>query len=780
MVEDILSTLREIESGGDYRKRGASGEMGAYQFMPGTWRDYSQEYIRANSLPHARLPMSPEWQDKVAGFKVKQLLDEGRTPQEIASVWNSGSPQWEGKRGVNAQGVAYDVPAYVGKFSKNLAGRIFDNLFSPGTAEAAEIRWPGEEAVPSVNGNQAAPGAQMQIRWPGEDQPPEASSAPNPNQPPGQASKLPVGLRVARGAYELLEPTIDAGAMTGGAVLGAPAGPGGSILGAGLGYGIAQPLKEAARGALGLPSDQPQNIPDVMLKSGKDVAEGVAMEMGGGIVGKGLGALAGGARALKGSVGDFARKTIGAVDNPQVGAPARQVYEDFQNAGVTPLPGAVSGNRAVQGLEEALSKMPGGSKVTQDATNKALRELGAESERVAGEFSPGVLPSKEALGEWTLGKAAEVGQRFKTQSNRVFGTVDKKIGDALSDAAATLAWVDDAASKLSPEAAASFRKSVAPFVDPLKKDAEAGALNFRSLRYWRTKISERLGNPLVADTDSASRGVLKKLEGSLTRDMEAAAQREGQLDLFKNADAWYSGQKHIMGRIENLVKSGDIKRIGDAVTSPNVSSETLAALRRKFSTDDWDVLAGTTFGQLGKAKPGAQSVEGDIFSPGTFLTNWAKLSNEAKQVLFGGTRYGELRSQIDRVARVSAAMKSKAAMENISNTASSSLWTHLMSNLGPTIGGTAGYAAWGLPGVIAGVGTGMVTPYVVSKKLMTNPDFCRWLANSGRTLLNGPPTKETVSRMIGRLAVVGNRNPDIAEDVAAYVRALGANAGGNE
>lgn len=110
--EKIRQAIRQTESGGDYTVKGASGEKGAYQFMPSTWNQFSNEYNQGKGA----LEQTPENEEAVVEHKINQWIDEGLSPQEIAAKWNSGSHKnWENKRGTNRHGVKYDVPEYVNK-----------------------------------------------------------------------------------------------------------------------------------------------------------------------------------------------------------------------------------------------------------------------------------------------------------------------------------------------------------------------------------------------------------------------------------------------------------------------------------------------------------------------------------------------------------------------------------------------------------------------------------------------------------------------------------------
>ena len=110
----IAMAIKDVETGGNYSISGASGEHGAYQFMPDTWKAWSKQY-----LGDANAPMTQENQDKVATAKIADLLNQGHTPYEVALIWNGGEAKE--KKGVNNKGVAYDSGAYARKVLKKLS-----------------------------------------------------------------------------------------------------------------------------------------------------------------------------------------------------------------------------------------------------------------------------------------------------------------------------------------------------------------------------------------------------------------------------------------------------------------------------------------------------------------------------------------------------------------------------------------------------------------------------------------------------------------------------------
>ena len=138
-AEELSNAIKQVESGGNYTIGGASGEYGAYQFMPGTWANYSSEYLQSIGSAPMSLEMTPANQDAVAKFKIQQLLSKGYSPEQVASTWNSGGPDWIGKTGVNSQGVAYDVPSYVKKVMGNLEKSVDSGLSPEQELQAASV-----------------------------------------------------------------------------------------------------------------------------------------------------------------------------------------------------------------------------------------------------------------------------------------------------------------------------------------------------------------------------------------------------------------------------------------------------------------------------------------------------------------------------------------------------------------------------------------------------------------------------------------------------------------
>ena len=115
---NLAKAIRQTESGGNFKAKGKSGEYGAYQYTPDTWKATSSKYGVNVPIEQA----TPEQQNEVTYRRIKEWKDSGRNVGQIASMWNAGEGEpdaYTGKFsngksaiGKNKYGVDYSVPKY--------------------------------------------------------------------------------------------------------------------------------------------------------------------------------------------------------------------------------------------------------------------------------------------------------------------------------------------------------------------------------------------------------------------------------------------------------------------------------------------------------------------------------------------------------------------------------------------------------------------------------------------------------------------------------------------
>lgn len=134
----LTKAIAYQENGGktpSYTVAGKSGEYGAYQFLPTTWDAAAAKYLGANA-PKLQ-DATPDQQNQVAYSQVKDWLASGKTPAQVASMWNAGpgAPNaYKGNQGTNSSGVAYDTKAYASGVQK-YAEMLYDGQTPGGSSQ---------------------------------------------------------------------------------------------------------------------------------------------------------------------------------------------------------------------------------------------------------------------------------------------------------------------------------------------------------------------------------------------------------------------------------------------------------------------------------------------------------------------------------------------------------------------------------------------------------------------------------------------------------------------
>lgn len=473
---------------------------------------------------------------------------------------------------------------------------------------------------------------------------------------------------------------------------------------------------------------------------------------------------------LGSEIGPAFSRLVSGVKNRFTGSTGGQIANDFRSFGANPSAGTMSGNRAIQTVENAVSGTPGGAGVMQRSDEALLESIGGEAERVALMFGP--TQTKEAVGT-SIKKAAQsaVG-RFTDRSDDLYESASRLIPKdlrAVPENTVNL-FVQMRNSPISEDLPSTANAVINPkvrnllesFATDISRQGGDGQVSYRALKSLRSRVGKILGDPIgYPDFDRAQ---LKALYGSLSQDLDSIAQQAGgdALRAHNVANRYY--RQNIGSNIEFLddviSKGTDEQAYNFVFGGIKDGGSKLRALRRNVRPEEWDTVAGSTLWKMGQAKPGQQGASGNLFSPATFLTNWSAMSPEAKAVLFGGGRYATLRPQLDRLVRVASAIKDTSATRNTSNTARSIAVLGLLG-----AGGTL--ATGDIEGGAAAIGGGILAPRVTAK-LLTSPKFVNWLADTA----SKPANYNGWGATMGRLLAIAKGDPELREEIYQYVSAM--------
>lgn len=297
-------------------------------------------------------------------------------------------------------------------------------------------------------------------------------------------------------------------------------------------------------------------------------------------------------------------------------------------------------------------------------------------------------------------------------------------------------------------------------------------LPYRAIKEMRTRIGEK-----IADTDlspDVSKNQLRSLYAALSKDMEQAATDAGPqaLAAFKRANGYTSAMHDRIDLLQSVIdKNGGPEKIFNAATSGTKDGATvLRTVMRSLPEDGKKMLSASILRRMGKALPGHQDANGDVFSTNRFLTQWNTMSPEAKAAAFGGYSK-DFGKNMDALAGVSANLREGSKVfANPSGTAQAvSQQTAALGILGALATGHV---------VTAAAGVGGIGAANLAARALTSPRIVKWMVKTTQL------PKAQFQNQVRILALTGQREKDQDMiDVAAALQKQGNqpdNASANE
>jgi hypothetical protein len=563
-------------------------------------------------------------------------------------------------------------------------------------------------------------------------------------------------------------------------------GPRGQFVGEGLQADILGAAGETAAMAVGsgaLLRGAANALP--AATAGESAATGVMRTMGGSTAAQDVvgGVLSGAGAEVGREVGGDTGALIGAVAAPAIPTLARaagaevlrrafrggeqgrqalaSAVDDASRAGTSLTVGQATGSRPIQAAENISSRVAGGGPITS-AAQRSADDIQARLSGIADDISQtrGAEAAGRAINTAIKGRNGFI-DRFQAQSGQLWNGVDDAIGRetpvAIQNTKTTLNDLvrTDTLGKILTTAKTAEIKQALDSVD---------TIDYGSLRELRTLIGAKISNSdLISDVPRAE---LRRLYGSITDDIRAAAQASGDdaARAFTRANNYTrSGHTRIDGFIENVMRKADFTKVYEAVTKGGEGAQTINAFKRSMEPEEWEIVASNVVRQLGKANPGQQGADGIEFSVSKFLTDWNRLG-PAKRALFSGSRtldhYGR---DLESIARTAERIKTAAAVgANPSGTG------QFTANLSASVA-AGGAVATGNAPVFAGVLAALAANNGFAR-LMSSPRFVNWLA--GTTKAN---SQQMTAQMAKLVAIQQSMGSEEARDVNALVQALEPN-----
>ena len=483
-----------------------------------------------------------------------------------------------------------------------------------------------------------------------------------------------------------------------------------------IGRGFVNTLEQATSSTLG--ADRQQSTQQV------DQSLGLGKSTGG--EGEFLGSLAAPLPGPSGAT-DAVTGTLGRLANASPGQTIGQVLQ----------------SRAAQMFETALSYMPGGETISAAMRNQA-DALGTKVDSIVDSLRGGRTADAEDAGQMLSKSLDTAATRIKAASGKPFDDIADSIpAGAKVPVTNTFNTLDELTAVpkggehlgqmlVSPKLQSIF--------DALKQDmagaSQAGLLGpdgrvlqtgngqvaMDVLRQWKTKLGNMIDwTGYGSDPDNAA---LKQVWKSLNSDIMTGAKNINPklAPAINAANQGYQVAQAQLGALHSVLnKAGGPDKIFTSLMAGTKDGS--LALRRvlvQLSPSDRQLLAASQLRRMGIANAGAQGAEGGAFSADTFLTNWNKMSPDAKEALFGRLP-GDYASSISQLAKNVATLKNYArVMPNWSGTARGAIWAGDIQTALTSL-------MLGHPGVAAAVG-GTAAGSKALALAMTNPKAVAWLA----------------------------------------------------
>lgn len=465
--------------------------------------------------------------------------------------------------------------------------------------------------------------------------------------------------------------------------------------------------------------------------------------------------------------------------------------------GIEPAP-ATTGGSFAGAMQTGLGNLPGSMGPVRGAVERETEGLASAARATADKMGNRGTPQSageaiaQGAGKWLSGEKATGDTLYRVRDNMIGGpdspVVMGNTGSLLAKFSNDFPSSPVLASMLEHPA---VRKVAAVLEDgngELTLDEATSALSHIRGVVRNAERSNTITGPLKSRVNA--------LEGAIEADVMNAAKasdaingRSGAFTAEKaqqQADAHWAGMKQAeAGEMKRPLASAkdDIGTSGEGMfreffgdmNRDGGNIQRLRARWEKLPKEAKDSYAATAFDQLGRAKPNAQNAADDAWSFDTFGTSWAKLSPEARKLVFSGRGADR---EVDDIVRYTERLKQLGRSRNFSNTAETYAKSGFVASVASALVGTTAATGSVAAGLGAGAAVSSVYPVlnVAGRAFLKTPAMRQWLRSALHASVKGATgnagSEKQLQTLIRRLPSIAARNPQVAGEIGAFERSL--------
>lgn len=349
-----------------------------------------------------------------------------------------------------------------------------------------------------------------------------------------------------------------------------------------------------------------------------------------------------------------AAKLFGGVNKPRPKLP--QNVKTLEDAGIKPSLAMATDSSSLRSLATGMENLPVvGSPLQRSADNaldavtdssgKLIRQIGTPTDDVGvGQTVRGGLERYATSAD----EGADLGLPSRQTSipSKAKALYDKAGIEETLDIlpSNTRSAISPVVSKYSDEVLSKVFKNtnMGKIAEQLNSGAKLSYGDLKQLRrdVWKMKKQQDVTTS-IDDVD------VNNLYNAITRDLEAMAQSQGKLKEFRRAEDFWSKSQT---RIDTVLKRFAGKNMSDeqiynrilqsAKEGSTGNIKSLTSLRQSLRPEEWNEVSATVLNRLG--------TKNDAFNANSFITNYNKLSPQARDLLTSNTP--ELKSAFNNLA----------------------------------------------------------------------------------------------------------------------------------